>query len=150
MVERSLSNPSIPYSSNDTRPMYCGSKGGCIGQLRLGGTFKSRSVLPGPVGRQGLHCSYKQERDLGRSQDTSASDASRGLCPVGIGQHDRCLVHKQDGRDTVKAPVFGSNVSLGDGSLQGRLVEGSVGSARRESVIRSVEQVSTSDMGFLS
>ena len=121
MVERSLSNPSIPYSSNDTRPMYCGSKGGCIGQLRLGGTFKSRSVLPGPVERQRLHCPHKQERDHGRSQDSSASNASGGLCPVRVGQHDSCVLHKPDGGDPVKAPVFGSNVSLGDGSLQGRL-----------------------------
>ena len=150
MVERSLPNPSIPYSSNDTRPMYCCSKGGCIGQLRLGRTFKSRSVLPGPVERQRLHCSYKQERDPGRSQDSSAFDAPRGLCPVGIGQHDCCLVHKQDGGDTVKAPVFSSNVSLGDGSLQGRLAKGGVGPARGESVIRSAQQVSTADMGFLS
>ena len=85
MVERSLPNPSIPYSSNDTRPMYCCSKGGCIGQLRLGRTFKSRSVLPGPVERQRSHCSYKQERDHGRSQDSSAFDAPRGLCPVQLG-----------------------------------------------------------------
>ena len=150
MVEGSLFNPAIPYSSNDTRPMYCGSKGGCIGQLRLGRTFKSRSVLPGPVERQRLHCPHKQERDHGRSQDSSASNASGGLCPVRVGQHDSCVLHKPDGGDTVQAPVFGSNVSLGDSSLQGRLVEGSVGPTRGESVIRSAKQVSTADMGFLS
>ena len=46
--------------------------------------------------------------------------------------------------------MFGSCVSLGDGTLQGRLGEGCLDTARRESVIRSTKQVSSADMGFLS
>ena len=72
-----------------------------------------------------------------------------GSCAAIPGQHDSGVLHQQDGRDTLAAPMLGSHRTLGHGVVQRVLGDSSVAVTRRESVIRYVEQDTSCSLGIL-
>ena len=87
---------------------------------------------------------------MGRSLQSGQDDGFRGSCAAVPGQHDRGVIHQQDGRNTLASPVFGSHGALGHCVVQRMLGDSSMAIKGRKSVIRYAEQDASCDLGVLS
>ena len=55
---------------------------------------------------------------MGRSLQRGKDDDTVGPRAAVLGQHDRCVLHQQDGGDTLAAPLLGGVGTLGHGVVQ--------------------------------
>lgn len=150
VVEKCVSHPTLHGGTPSTRSVFRPDYGRCLGELRLGGTLQSRSVLSGGMVRHRPPGPYKQEGNYGGTQIDPGHDAAGGLCPPVPGQHDGRVLHKPTGRDSVATALQGGHQSVADCSVKGWLGPGLLGAARRESVIRSAVKVSSAHLGLFS
>ena len=124
-------------------------QGRCLRQLRLGRSLFKGGILSRSVVSPASQVSHQQEGDMGRSPQPGQAYGTRGSCPAVPGQHDSGVLHQQDGRDTLAAPMLGSHRTLGHGVVQRVLGDSSVAVTGRESVIRYVEQDTSCSLGIL-
>ena len=120
-----------------------------IRQLWMGRTLIKGGVLSRSVVSPGSQVSHQQEGDMGRSFQPGQAYGTRGSCAAVPGQHDCGGLHKQDGRDTLAAPMLGSHRALGHGVVQRMLGDSSVAVTGRKSVIRYAEQDTSCSLGIL-
>ena len=115
----------------------------------MGRSLLKGGVLSGSMVNTASQVSHKQERDMGRSSQSGQAYDTRGSCAAVPGQHDSGVLHQQNGRDTLAAPMLGSNRTLGHGVVQRVLGDSGVAVTGRESVIRYAEQDPGCNLGVL-
>ena len=124
-------------------------QGRCLRQLWMGRSLLKGGVLSGSMVNTASQVSHQQEGDMGRSSQSGQAYDTRGSCAAVPGQHDSGVLHQQDGRDTLAAPMLGSHRTLGHGVVQRVLGDSSVAVTGRESVIRYAEQDTSCSLGIL-